>query len=374
MRNLLALVALLFALPACQSFQRVKPARTVPVRAIWVTRFDFKTAADIERVIATCADAGFDRVNFQVRGNGSVFFDSKIEPWADELGGKDPGFDPLAVACDAAHDAGIELHAWVNVAPSWRGSTPPKNLDHVYHRHPEWHWFDAKGRRQPLEGFYVSLNPCLPAVRDYLVSLLREIATNYDVDGIHLDYIRFPNEEAKGVDYPRDRETLRLYRKDTGLAPDDDATAWATWRADQVTRLVADIRAMLDDENPRCELTAAVGASPEGPTSAHFRDSERWLREKLVAAVYPMNYTPDVATFTKRVHAWKPFDPNSIITGLRIDLNQPASTLEAEVAAATAFSPHLCVFAYASLFPGKISRDQIVTQQRLLAALRPVRE
>lgn len=373
MRNVVAACAVILSFFACSSTHHVRDPSS-PIRAIWVTRFDYDTAADIERVIETCANAGFDRVNFQVRGNGSVAFRSEIEPWMDELGGKDPGFDPLEVACDAAHDRGIELHAWVNVMPSWRGSTPPTDARHVYNRHPEWHWFDAKGVRQPLAGFYVSLNPCLPEVRDYLVALMREIATNHDVDGIHLDYIRFPNEETNGIDYPRDPETLALFRKATGKRPDDDPKAWATWRADQVTRLVADIRSMLEDENARCALTAAVGAQPEGPTSDHFRDSVRWLREHLVDAVYPMNYTADPKLFAKRVARWRAFEPNSIVTGLRIDLAQPATTLESEIAAATEFSPHLCVFAYASLFPGKISRDQVAIQQRMLAALRPVRE
>ncbi len=69
-----------------------------PIRAIWVTRWDYKSPADIARVMDNCKSAGFNTVLFQVRGAGTVFYPSRIEPWAEEFGGRDPGFDPLGVA------------------------------------------------------------------------------------------------------------------------------------------------------------------------------------------------------------------------------------------------------------------------------------
>ncbi len=94
-----------------------------PTRAIWVTRFDTKTAADVQGAIRNCADAGFNHVMFQARGHGVAHYRSALEPWADELGGVDPGYDPLDVACREAHALGMKLHAWINVMPSWRGTT-----------------------------------------------------------------------------------------------------------------------------------------------------------------------------------------------------------------------------------------------------------
>ena len=69
------------------------------IKAVWVTRWDYKSASDITAIMDTCRGAGFNTVLFQVRGNGTAFYRSTLEPWADELGGRDPGFDPLAVAC-----------------------------------------------------------------------------------------------------------------------------------------------------------------------------------------------------------------------------------------------------------------------------------
>lgn len=80
----------------------------------------------------------------------------------------------------------------------------------MYCSHPEWSWYDRYGNRQPLNsGFYVSINPCLPQARKHLVEVCREIVSQYEIDGLHLDYIRFPNEKPviNGEEYPRDKVT-----------------------------------------------------------------------------------------------------------------------------------------------------------------------
>ena len=279
------------------------------LRAVWVTRWDYRTAEDVREIVRTCDEAGFDTLLFQVRGNATVFYRSSLEPWAEQLGWRDPGFDPLALAVELAHERGMDLHAWVNVVPAWWGPSPPDDPRHLYHTHPEWFWYDQHGERQALcDGFYVSLNPCLPEVRAYLVEVMEELVTSYELDGLHLDYIRFPNEHpavprGSGLDYPRDARTLALYRAETGRAPDDDAAAWNRWRAEQVTRLLREIRVALDRAAPDVVLGAAVGPEPERALD-HFQDVETWLREGLVDLVFPMNYTADPDLFAQRLAAW----------------------------------------------------------------------
>ena len=135
------------------------------------------------------------------------FYPSKIEPWAEQFDYQDPGYDPLATALREAHARDMELHAWMNIMPAWRGTKPPTCPDQIYNTHPEWFWYDQHGNRQALSRFYVSLNPCLPEVREYLVRVLEEVVANYPIDGIHMDYIRFPSEppatpRGSGIDYP----------------------------------------------------------------------------------------------------------------------------------------------------------------------------
>ena len=137
------------------------------------------------------------------------------------------GFDPLAVAIDQARREGVELHAWINVLPAWKGSAPPKSRRHVFHRHPEWFLTDRRGVRLHLSASeYTILNPCLPEVRDYLVSVVRDLVRRYSVDGVHMDYVRFiRRDEKRGRDFPYDRRSLLLFREATGATPFDAPAA-----------------------------------------------------------------------------------------------------------------------------------------------------
>ena len=366
-RLVLVAALLVGALAGCAPQARL----VQPTRAIWVTRFDYKTADDVTRIITNCADAGFNAVLFQVRGNGTAFYHSNLEPWADELGGSDPGFDPLELACDLAHQRHVQLHAWVNVMPAWRGKTPPTSPEQLYNKHPEWFWYDQYGHRQALSSFYVSLNPCLPEVRAYLVAVMRDLVSRYDVDGLHLDYIRFPNEppatpRGSDIDYPRDGRTLALFHDETGLAPDDDPAAWNRWRTDQVTRLMAAIHEMMRDTRPDAALTAAVGSVPKRALH-HFQDSQTWLRRGLLDAVVLMDYTDSPEVFRQRIEPWlaEGFE-QPVVPGLWFGRHkgktpgQAAGVVAEQIRIARELTGDFCVFAYSALFD---SNDQELTTQ-----------
>jgi len=372
-------LAALAALPGCVGPERHASARraavTRPTRAIWITRFDYRTADDVRRIIANCADLGLNTLLFQVRGNGTAFYRSALEPWADELGGRDPGFDPLELACKEAHARGLMLHAWVNVMPAWRGTTPPSDPNQLYLKHPDWFWYDQHGARQALSSFYVSLNPCLPDVRRYLADVCGDLVARYPVDGLHLDYIRFPNEPPatpadSGIDYPRDARTLALFLAERGATPESDPAAWSRWRADCVTRTVREIGDAVWRRRPRLPLTAAVGPVPDRALAHHFQDGRRWLREGLVDALLPMNYTDEVDLFDKRLTPYLADSIGPIIPGIRSGRgddrpggppDNDSTTLRRQIEIALRRTPGFCIFAYGALFDdlandnGKIS-------------------
>jgi uncharacterized lipoprotein YddW (UPF0748 family) len=364
-RYLISMLSLLAMLTGCQT-----PGRD-PMRAIWVTRFDYETAADVEQVIDNCADAGFDTIMFQVRGNGTAFYNSNREPWAEQFDFQDPGFDPLELAVERAHDKKVQLHAWVNVMPAWRGTAPPSNPDQLYNKRPEWFWYDQHGNRQALSSFYVSLNPCLPEVRGYIVDVFRDLVSRYEVDGLHMDYIRFPNEHpaiprGSGLDYPRDARTLTLYEKATGLAPEDDPEKWDQWRTDRVTQLVSEIKAMIDDTRPAADLTAAVGSVQERALH-HFQDGKRWISEGLLDAVVLMNYTDDPAVFSQRMDPWLELETDlPIVPGLWFGRHpgktpqQASAVVARQIEIARQRTGGFCLFAYSSLFD---SNDEVLAKQ-----------
>lgn len=362
---LLVIAAALF--PGCTTVARIPTEGQGPERAMWVTRFDYRTREDVERIVDDCASASIDTILFQVRGNATASYNSKLEPWGEQFGFKDPGFDPLRVALERAHGRGIDLHAWVNVMPAWWGTTPPTDPRQVWNARPEWSWYDQRGERQKFsDRFYVSLNPCLPEVRAYLVEVVRDLAIHYPVDGIHLDYIRFPNEPPatpKGLDYPRDQRTLALFRKASGKAPDEDKTAWNNWRADQVTQLVRDLRGMLKQARPKALLSAACGPVPEKAKKEHFQDVRTWLNEGLFDVVYPMNYAADFATWTERARTWTEIAGNTKVVMGIMPGGRDAEAHRAFLEAAKRNFDGWSLFAYAKLFDSRADVQDKLTDE-----------
>ena len=251
---------LLAALAVAASSCVLGPKGSTPLsRCVWVDRWDYQSAADIERVIEDCRQAGFSSVMFQVRGNGTVLYPSAFEVWSEAFGHGDPGFDPLAVAVRAAHSRGLELHAWVNMMPGWRGSEPPNDRRQLWHARREWFLEERLGSATD----YVNINPCLPEVRRHLADVCAEIASRYDIDGVHLDYVRFPDPTANATqEAGLDHLTRMLFSRATGR-PTSDHDALRRWQADCVTQLVREVRQAVRGAKPEILLTAAVIAAHE---------------------------------------------------------------------------------------------------------------
>jgi len=331
-----------------------------PVRAVWVARFHYRTPEDIRTILRNCAALGFNTVLWQVRGNGTVMYPSRIEPWAEEYGHKDPGFDPLALAVREAHANGLRIEAWINLLPGWRGPDPPPMRSQLWYAHPDWFLRDASGRRQPLavrdrngrpRRAYLILNPCLPQVRDYLCDVVDEIVSRYDVDGVHLDYVRYAwDGDAKARQrYPRDPQTLRLYRRDTGKHPDDDPQAWDAWRANQLTRLVEQIRRTVQ-RYPGLTLTAAVMGDPRRAYREHFQNGVAWLRAGVLDAAYVMAYTKDARRFKAYVEAYRALAPRArIIPGLGVYTHETPEMTATQLDLVRSWDGDFAVFSYASL-------------------------
>ncbi|MDF7800735.1 family 10 glycosylhydrolase [Pontiellaceae bacterium B1224] len=302
-----ALVAVLFVL--------VKPTapRLPPIRALWVTRFDYSTADDVRSIMNNVGAAGFTDVFFQIRGNGTAFYDSALEPWAYELSdyqlpnlGKDPGWDPLALAIETARPYGLRVHAYMNVLPGWKGlQDPPAEANQLWLEHPDWFMVDSLGNKMlPTAGWYSFVNPVMPEVREHLRGIAKELCA-YDIAGIHLDYIRYPHDYhlVAGQHYPEaTNEQLHrhadfsydsasqsaLYHK---YGWDVTKSQIEEFRRDSVTRVVQDISYVMQMEKPdNCLLSASVMGNPIEGRSHAYQDSGLWLRKGMVDWAVQMNY------------------------------------------------------------------------------------
>jgi uncharacterized lipoprotein YddW (UPF0748 family) len=325
------------------------------VRAIWITRWDYKTEADVRHAVEWCADLGLNRIFFQVRGRADAFYRSKLEPWGEELGGKDPGFDPLSVAIDEAHKRGVELDAWVNLLPAWKGSASPLDPHHVLYRHPEWFLTDNRGRRRlKSRADYTLLNPCLPEVRSYLAEVIEDIASRYPVHGIQLDYIRFLGRNKKaGEDFPYDPATLRLFKKHSGESPERSPVEWDRWRQMCVDTLLYRVSSAARRARPGCRVSVAAIQDYERARQDLFQDVVKWQGRGWIDEVYPMTYDRDESVFSLRAKtALTQGLAGKVVPGIGVHLLASAQDAASQIRRARALgAPGYCLFAFASFFP-----------------------
>lgn len=265
-------------------------------RALWVTRWDYRHAADIKQIMENAAKARFNVILFQVRGDATTSYRSVLEPMAQNGTGDHLDWDPLQCAIEQAHSHRIQLHAWINVYPGWMGEKPPRSQNQIYHTHPDWFMVDQYGHRQPLNKHYVWLSPTHPKVTPYLLEICKEIYQNYDVDGLHLDYVRFPASA-----YSYDQASLHAYKQETGGVPANDHGAWRQWRQEAISRFIAALHAEMRLHRPNLMLSAAVIGDYAAGQRLYLQDSHDWLARGIIDAIFPMIYTKDDTLFRRQL-------------------------------------------------------------------------
>lgn len=254
------------------------------VRAVWLTtiggldwpRTYAHTPEGVRRqkeelvcILDKLKEANINTVLFQVRTRGMVVYPSKYEPWdgcMSGIPGKSPGYDPLLFAVEECHKRGMEIQAWVVTVPvgKWNGYGC-KALRAV---HP------SLMMREKAEGY---MNPAVPQTAKYIAGICLEIAERYDVDGIHLDYIRYP--ENMKLDVPRNKAR------------------------ENITRIVRSVHDTVKNIKPWVKISC----SPIGKLNDLSRyssrgwnafnkgcqDVELWMKEGLMDQIYPMMYFRD---------------------------------------------------------------------------------
>ena len=318
------------------------PRAAVPppeeVRALWVTRGSLTSPAAIRAMVRSASASGFNTLLVQVRGRGDAYFASRIEPRAQLLAGQPASFDPLAETIAAAGAEGLRVHAWVNVNLISSGADLPASRSHLVYEHPEWlmvprelafelarldprspayvgrlaRW--TRARSTEVEGLYVS--PVHPAAVDRLVSIIDELVSAYPLDGLHLDYVRYP---SSNFDYSR--PTLSAFRTEvesslTGaerrrFGPRDMAelvgltdarpAEWSNFRRSRLNTLVMRLRTLIRVRRPALVFSAAVYPDPVEASTDRLQDWRTWLEHGLIDVVCPMAYTPDTAAFTAQI-------------------------------------------------------------------------
>lgn len=286
-------------------------AQTPSLRAYWADAFSvgFKSNAQVTDMVNRAVAGRYNAIFVEVvafhdnvgSGHGA-YYNSAIVPRASDIPG---GFDPLATVVAQAHAAGIEVHAWI--VPYRVSSTWPPAGNALLAAHPEWLMVPLAnmGNGPAQVGGYYTLDPGSPDAQEYLIGIVRELVTNYAIDGINLDYIRYVQTDAG---YPADTNyadsSLARFRALTGYvgtpAP-TGVTAWNDFRRRTIDEYVRRLRAEIPaiTSNPRQPLRFTADLIVFGNAPANFESSSAytlhqnwrmWMQNGWLDAGVPMNY------------------------------------------------------------------------------------
>jgi uncharacterized lipoprotein YddW (UPF0748 family) len=377
MRTALAPSALALAFLAWAAFA---PGASAPapseMRGLWVVRTALVSPQAVDQVVDQAAEAGFNALFVQVRGRGDAFYASRLAARSPLLERQPRDFDPFARLLARARSRRIEVHAWVNVLLAAHFGQPlPKG--HVLQKHPEWAMVPqsaataalvASGPRRlrlvmeagraegDVEGYYLS--PSVPAVASHLEDVVRELVRAYPVDGLHLDFVRYP-----GPSFDFSRAALEGFRRATGGSdllggPARDPAAWDDYRRQVLTALVARLADAARVERPGLVLSAAVAPDEAQAVNHKFQDWPRWIASGVIGALCPMTYTPDSALFRQQVEsareragAGRPVWAG--IGAYRLDV---AGVVEKVAVARQSGAQGVVVFSHESLAPADLRR------------------
>lgn len=289
-------------------------------RAIWVVRHMLRTPESVDQVLALAQDVGADTLFVQVNGRMEAYYASALLPPAQDAA---PGFDALAYLLPRAKAAGLRVHAWINAFTAGMLTDWPQHPDHVLNRHPEWVTVDRSGRSlldyswQEAQALVPArmLDPGVPEVQRFVADMVLEVVDRYDVDGVHLDYVRYPSRR-----FGYHPESLRRFAAEHGFDPQEleqNAVAfaaaygrdellrrlalWDEWRRAQVTQLVARLAEELARRPRPVFLSVAAGADAADAVGERLQDWPGWMERRLVDAVVVMAYNADTERFVAHV-------------------------------------------------------------------------
>jgi uncharacterized lipoprotein YddW (UPF0748 family) len=357
-------------------------------RAYWVDTFrtPFATKADVERIIEAAAESNANALFVQVRRRGDAWYLDAVEPLAETMDGT---FDPLRALLDAAHAHGIEVHAFVIVGAIYHGDPKhdplPRDPNHVFLQHfwdanakrpyrgdRQWATKTSKGRYPFASDWYVDLGN--PAAAAYTVDVVLHLVRAYDIDGIHLDRVRYPESPHGDVGY--NETSVARFRARYGRLPRAKDPLWNDWRREQVTAFVRRLSLGAKAIRPSITVSAALIAWGSGPASSHgftntdayrvaFQDWEGWLREGIIDLASPMLYKREhAAAERKQFDDWLQFvvatahaNGRAAVPGIGAYLNSIEGTLRQSRRAREANADGILFFAMGDTKPWSILKN-----------------
>jgi uncharacterized lipoprotein YddW (UPF0748 family) len=323
-------------------------------RAFWADAFGegINDQSQIDALVAATKAAHANAIVAQVVRRGDCFCLRSGLPVNESIA---PGFDPLQALLNTAHPQGIEVHAWVIANAMWNNTTPPKDPNHIFNLHgpstsgrDNWVMTRSDGASKFLDDWM--LDPGHPDAAAWVANTATSIVRNYDVDGINLDRIRYPDGNLGSPIAPSwgyNPTALARFRAESGRSdtPTNADPGWTQWRRDQVTAMVRRIYLETMALRPRSvRVSADVITYGYGPQTTggwettrayaeQLQDWRSWLREGILDTAMLMNYKRDsLANQHQMYDEWNEFAKDnqyrrSVVIGSALYINDIASSV-----------------------------------------------
>ena len=351
-RNCVRIVLTLLVLVTSSSTQA--QVRT-EYRAFWVDTFNtnLNNHTDVVNVVNNAKAAKANALFVQVRRRGDSWYLNSLEPLGDRVPIQ-PGFDPLQDIIDVAHAEGIEVHAFVIMNAIWGRAPnlfPPENPNHVFNLHGGYdaatntiipgpnNWLTRtllpdttpgstaisfQGHRFGSD-FWLDFGH--PDAAAYTVNVIMHLVQNYDIDGLHLDRIRYPDisisgqTPSTGTNIGYNPTSVERFQRHYNLPldgppPTPNNAQWNQWRRDQITNVVRRVYLEAIAVKPHLKISAAliafggIGSTESAWNSAEafwrvYQDWRGWTQEGILDIAIPMAYKAEhTATIRPQYDQW----------------------------------------------------------------------
>ncbi len=267
---------------------------------------NFQTAAQTSQFIADARAGNLNAIVPEVRRRGDAFYNSRYEPKCTDMAANyDALGDLVAKAHATTNGPRLEVHAWMVTYHVWKGYTLPPQPTHPLNLHPDWLLKDTSGTN--FIGGEYTFDPGHPEVQKHTFNVCMDIITNYDVDGLNFDYIRY-SSTSEGYNDVTVARFNRLFGR-TGL-PSSSDVAWTQFRRDQVTGLLRKVYLNAIAVRPQVKISCDTITWYPGPandaawysSSAAWRsvlqDWRGWMEEGILDLNLPMAYFDQAGAYT----------------------------------------------------------------------------
>ena len=272
-----------------QAYALAQQPRSGELRGVWDHHGTGLYPGAWERTARLLADHGINAIFPNLLWGGLAHYPSDVLPRSTTY--RTYG-DQLAQCIEGARRHGLDVHVWI---VCWNLTGAPADFTARMR---------AEGRlMQTADGAELPwLNPAHPENRKLMIESLKEVAENYDIDGIHLDYIRYPNRRACYSDYTRKRFEQSIGRRvrqwpADALPGGRDADAYRQFRVEQINLAVEAVHNEVARKHPDLKISAAVWGGYPDVIESIGQDWASWLARGQIDFAIPMNYTTDHSRF-----------------------------------------------------------------------------